>query len=61
MNLWLVIPGVILIVGTIIPAMFLERNRDNADTLPIRSIVAVIGLLAGIALLFEGLMGFTAG
>mgnify|MGYP001608084865 CR=1 FL=1 len=61
MNLWLVIPGVVLIVATTVPALFLERSNDNADTWPIRSVLAVIGLLAGIALLFEGLLGFTAG
>jgi hypothetical protein len=61
MNLWLVIPGITLIVATIIVSLLLDPVPSDAETPPIRSLITVIVFLAGISMLFEGLLGFTAG
>lgn len=61
MNLWLVVPGVILIVAIVITSLLLDPVSSDTDTPPIRSILSVVGLLVGISMLFEGLLGFTAG
>lgn len=59
MNVWLILPGVVLIVMCAIPILLAYEDptpvsqRDAA----FRALLLVIGLLIGVALLLEGLSG----
>lgn len=59
MNLWLVVPGVVLIVSCAIPIMLAydDPAPANERDAALRALLLVIGVLVGVALLLEGLSG----
>lgn len=56
MNLWLIIPGILLIVSWVIAVFRLDLEFWEPDrTSPAYGVLLVMGLLMGTALLLEGL------